>query len=149
MRVLRRAPLQFQASAPRDREARLEDLLIQWGDWTRGYDPSVKQRSGAVAEAFAFARSAYVELMDFLLPADRETMRAVDKCIDSIGAHEYKHKLVLHWHYAHCDATAPAVWRHARLPAFGSSEYGALLDAARGALLAKMLLERMTHLLDG
>lgn len=144
-RIVRRSTIR---SPQPNREAKLEDLLLQWGDWVRGYDPTWRQSSAPVAEAFAFAHTAYVEIMDFLLPQHRETMAAIDSCIEDVGAREYRWKLVLHWHYAHNSATSPAVWRHARLPAFASDDYNQLLDAARDALLAKMLSERMTHLLD-
>lgn len=130
------------------RADRLDELLRDWGRFVREYRPADQVSGIKEPAAFSASRALYVEFVDMLDAADKERMRMVDACVNDLMAEFLTCWLIIHWHYAHRTSTAPAVWRHRRLPAHDTPEYESLLELARDKVRAALVRRRQTHLLD-
>lgn len=125
---------------------RLDEWLALWGDWVRAYQAntvSTKSMQAGVFRDVATPRQwdTTLEVLESLRLEDR-TLRELDACVSDLGKLHY---MILHWHYARAFRTKRAATEYANqlLPADGSNEYEILLDAARTALAAKVVLRRV------
>lgn len=121
---------------------RLEEWLVLWGDWVRAYRGDNYSHSSFEPYEFRDVPSprqweSTLEVLESL-KLETRTLRGLDACIGGLASSHY---IVLHWQYAR------AYWRRNlpdtlglnKLPADGTPEYEALLDAAREALAAAVV----------
>lgn len=128
---------------------RLDQLLVEWGEWVRSF--RLPLGIPAASPAFKDVRCGIDWSIDAYSEVDTERFRTVNASIDDmlgpVGGLE--RWLVIHWNFAQgFRHKGPAVWRNARLPRFGSSDYAALLDAAKAAILKGLAKRNAMHLVQ-
>jgi hypothetical protein len=150
--MMARIPVRFvepPPSLPTDTvEARLESLLLDWGDWVRDSNDAGLGLDSS-SPMFRDVRCGIDWSIDCYSYRDVARLETMNAAVDDLLSAGLPRWLVIHWHYAQGKRhKGPASWRNQQLPRFGSAAYLELLELAKRGIVAGLARRNAMHLIE-